>query len=337
LKSYYLQTGNDSLMRLFKILFLIFSAIQAFGQQTVQYSMYMLNPYHYNTAYSGLDESLSLTVVFRKQWTGFNGSPIGGNFNVHLPIEYLNSGFGLAIEFDKIGAYENLQGKFSYNYIIDLNTNYKLSLGGAFRYLQRSVNGELLRAPDGDYENGAILSHNDNLIPFSKVSSNAFTCDAGIYLKSNNLDLGMAIQHLTNPTIKLDANVFMQQFFIRNFIFNFSYLIEINELFSLKPTLLLKTDFIKVQPELGIIFDYRNNIFGGISLRGYDEKSLDAFMIMAGLKIANKFTLAYAYDIGISGLNNFHSGSHEIILNYNLREPIGKELPSKVIYNPRFF
>jgi type IX secretion system PorP/SprF family membrane protein len=306
------------------------------AQQPAQYSMYMLNPYHYHSAYGGLDESLSATGVFRKQWVNFPGSPLGFSFNAHLPIEYIKSGVGLSMEHDVIGAYSNTFVRASYNYIIDFGDNGKLSVGGAFRFMQKTLDGSLLRSPDGNYEGGIILSHNDNLIPQIKVSSSTVSADAGIYYKHRKFEAGLTALNLTSPKLTLDVGTIQQIRYVRNFILTGSYRWDINDKMSLHPSFLLKTDLIKFQPEIGAIFKYQDNFFGGLTFRGYSKNTKDAVVLIAGLKLNKNFILAYSYDISVSKLTTYNSGSHEVILNYNLNRAIGKEIPAKVIYNPRF-
>ena len=89
------------------------------AQQPAQYSLFMLNKYAYNNAYNGLDQSLSITGVFRKQWTTFPGSPLNFNFTAHLPLEMISSGVGFGVEYDALGAYTNITVRGSYSYILD--------------------------------------------------------------------------------------------------------------------------------------------------------------------------------------------------------------------------
>jgi type IX secretion system PorP/SprF family membrane protein len=123
---------------------------------------------------------------------------------------------------------------------------------------------------------------------------------------------------------------------LRNYIFSAAYRLDLNKDMSLHPSVLLKTDFIKLQPEYGLIFKYQDNFFGGTAFRGYSKNTVDAVVILAGMQITKNIMLAYSYDISISKLSNFNTGSHEIVLNYNLRQPLGKQIPAKVIYNPRY-
>lgn len=310
---------------------LLFSQ-SAQAQQPAQYTMFMFNQYNYNNAYNGLDESLSATAVFRKQWVGFTGTPLNVNFNVHMPIEYINSGIGLGIEYDQIGAYQNMTIKGSYSYILPV-ANGKLSIGLGGRLLQKSLDGTQLLTPQGNYEPG-VIDHQDPNVPNGKEQGISFSVDFGAYYKHKRFEVGIAAINLTQPTIDLatDASVT----YTRAYFLTAAYNININADFVLQPNLLIKTDFVKFQPEIAAILSYKNTFFGGLSFRGYDATSVDAVAFLAGMQITPNIKLAYSYDLSLGSLQGFNSGSHEVMLNYNLNKKIGKEIPAKVIYNPRF-
>jgi type IX secretion system PorP/SprF family membrane protein len=158
--------------------------------------------------------------------------------------------------------------------------------------------------------------------------------DFGAYYKHEKFEVGIAATNLTQPTIDLatDASVTYN----RAYFLTATYNITLSDDFSLHPHLLLKTDFVKFQPEIAAIVKYRDTFFGGISFRGYDANSVDALAFLAGMQITPNIRLAYAYDLSIGSLQSYNSGSHEVVLNYNLNKKIGKEIPAKVIYNPRF-
>lgn len=323
-------------MNVLKYLLLSFSLFAAttwsWAQQPAQYSLHMLNKYAYNNAYNGMDESLSLTAVFRKQWVGFAGSPLNVNFSAHLPIEFISSAAGLGVEYDAIGAYKNLSIRGSYSYVLDFGKKGKLSMGVAGRFLQKNLDGSKLLTPTGNYETG--IDHNDPNVPTINESGMSFSLDAGLYYKHDFFELGFSAVNLTQPTLTLatDASVTYN----RAYFFSASGNIKLSEKFYLHPSFLLKTDFVKFQPEIAAILKWNNNIFGGVAFRGYDKNATDAFIIMAGMHITKNIMLAYSYDISIGSLQSYNSGSHEVVLNYNLNKKIGKEIPAKVIYNPRF-
>jgi hypothetical protein len=105
---------------------------------------------------------------------------------------------------------------------------------------------------------------------------------------------------------------------------------------SIEPSVFLKSDLIQTQIEFSTLVNYNDNIFGGVSIRGYNSNSIDAVVILAGYKLSERVTLAYSYDLTLSGLKHVSNGSHEVLINYNLNRPIGKGILPKIIYNPRF-
>ena len=305
---------------------------KSFAQQPAQYSLFMLNKYHYNPAYNGLDESLSLTSVFRKQWVGLTGAPLNVNFNAHLPIEYLSSGVGLGFEYDVIGAYKNLSIRASYSYSLDFGDKGKLSLGMAGRFLQKNLDGSQLLTPQGDYESG--INHNDPIVPIVNETGSSFSFDVAAYYKHAFFEIGIAAINLTQPTLQLATEAKVT--YNRAYFLNASGTIKLNNFLDLHPSFLLKTDFVKFQPELALLIKWNENVFGGVAFRGFDTLSLDAVVFIAGMHITPNLMLAYSYDLSIGSLNSYNSGSHEVVLNYNLNKKIGKEIPSKIIFNPRF-
>jgi type IX secretion system PorP/SprF family membrane protein len=309
-------------------------ALQA--QQPPQYSMYMLNKYNFNPAYAGLDNSLSITGVFRKQWVNLESSPVTQNINAHMPLYYLRGGFGINIENDQLGAERNTSGSISYNYFVPVSKKSLLSFGISGGVIQKSLDGSKLRAPDGDYTEPPIIDHNDFLIPIGKISATAPLINAGVYFYSEKLEIGVSANNLIEPTATLNAEELVNIKFIRNYFFSFAYSFEISRDLTIQPSFFAKSDLVQTQLELSTIVKYSDNIFGGASFRGYNSNSIDAVIFIAGYKLNEKVTLAYSYDLTLSGLNSVSKGSHEILLNYNLNKLIGKGTPPKIIYNPRF-
>lgn len=95
------------------------------------------------------------------------------------------------------------------------------------------------------------------------------------------------------------------------------------------------SDGTQHQTSVGATFRFRENIFAGVAYRGYSGPTTDAVIIMGGLNINEKFSMAYAYDITLSPLRSVQNGSHEISLKYNLRQRIGAGVPPPVIFYPR--
>lgn len=292
----------------------------------------MFNKFVVNSAFSGLDESLSMTGQFRKQWMGFPATPLHFNFNAHMPLIFLKSGVGLGFEYDQLGAAENLRINAAYNYIFDFKDLGQLSCGISIAFLQRSIDGSLILTPEGFYENG--VNHNDPLLPVSKTSAQSLALDFSLYYKHRFFEFGISGIQLNEPVAQF-TNAFNYTD-RRNFFIFAQGNIRLNESFILQPVYLLKTDLNKFQNECSLILEWNEFLSAGLSFRGFETYSVDALSIMAAVRINQHLRVAYAYDISLGSLQNYNSGSHELILNYNLRKEIGHKIPEKVIWNPRF-
>ncbi len=319
------------------LLFVLFIMGQGLAQQAPQYSMYMLNKYAFNPAYAGLDNSLSVTGVFRRQWSGLVGGPTTQNVNAHMPLYYLGGGIGINLENDELGAERNTLASLSYNYFLPVSKTSMISVGLSAGVVQKSLDGSKLRTPDGQYlAEPPTIDHQDNFVPQGKVSAVAPVFNAGLYFHHERFEAGLAVSHLSQSTTRLEAIESVNITYIRNYFFNLATQFEIGRSFSLHPSVLVKSDLTQTQMEFSAILKYGDNIFGGASFRGYTSNSTDAVVFLAGYKLNERVTLAYSYDLTLSGLSNVSQGSHEVMLNYNLNKAIGKGKLPKIIYNPRY-
>ena len=312
-------------------------AIGAVAQQAPQYSLSMLNPSAYNQANAGLEHSLVMTGVYRQQWSGLKGAPVTQHINAHLPLYVISSGAGLRVENDVIGAHTVTQALVSYNYQMELGRSSLLSLGMSAGFLQYSLDGNKLRAPEGTYAE-PVFTHNDQLLPDGTVRAGVPIFEIGVFAQLKKLEVGIAMQPVYAPALQASSgtNDFSLQT-VPHYNASLAYTIEVNDLLTLRPSFLVKTDIAETQTEISLIARWRENIFAGASFRGFTNTSRDAAVLLAGIKLNEKTTLAYAFDIPLSALNVANRGSHELLIRYNLNKPIGAGKLPPVIYNPRFF
>lgn len=304
------------------------------GQQTSLQTLYFLNPLGWNPAAAGSEDAVVLTGAIRQQWVGLSGAPSTQWLNGHLPLYYLRSGVGLQVFNDRQGALRrtDISGAWSYSIVSNKTTQFRAGLGVGF--VQASVDGSVLRAPDGQYEGGSF-THNDGVIPLTKMSAGAPDFSAGLFFRYKQLQMGASATSIFQPGLLLTADNTLRYQFIRNFHFSASYQLRVGEAIVLQPSVFFRTDLIKMQAEATILGTFKNNIFAGVSFRGYNARTVDAVSVLAGLRLKGGFSLAYAYDAGLSKLQSVHSGSHEVLLGYRFKAP-GKGRPPRIIFNPRF-
>src|SRR5690606_21118280 len=71
---YFIQMKKHIYSIILLMAVLLFQETQA--QQDPQYTQYMYNMNVVNPAYAGSKESLSLTALYRNQWSGMEGNPV---------------------------------------------------------------------------------------------------------------------------------------------------------------------------------------------------------------------------------------------------------------------
>jgi type IX secretion system PorP/SprF family membrane protein len=303
------------------------------AQQAAQYSLYSFQKYQFNPAYAGLDGSVSGTAGFRKQWLGLEGSPTNQILHVHAPVYYLHGAVGMSIEHETLGASDNLAAKISYAYHIPMGETGILSLSVGGGMMQRTLDGTKLRTPDGKYE-GNTIRHNDLLLLETAMTATIPTVTTGAYFQQENFEVGVGVDNAWAGKVSLAKGISIAP--RRNYYLNVQYNKNVSDQIALQPSIFVKSDAIQTQTEVSLLIKYNENIFVGASYRGYNKVTQDAVIVIAGLKVNPNMMLAYAYDVTLSPLQYVSTGSHELLLSYNLNKIIGKGLPPKIIYNPRF-
>ncbi|MEL6389315.1 MAG: PorP/SprF family type IX secretion system membrane protein [Bacteroidota bacterium] len=300
------------------------------AQQLPQWTQYLQNKYAINPAYAGLDKSVSVTAGIRSQWTQLPGAPKTQVINAHVPLYFLSGAMGVSIANDETGPLRRTSAMVSYNFVYD--TPFGLfSFGASLGGQQVNLNGSALRTPDGIYVDNSI-DHQDPRLLAGTATGFQPIWTLGAYYVRDLLEVGLSIDRFPNLGAEAGSTTFTNSSSVSLMA---SYQYPLNEAITIEPNVLLKTDGVVTQVDLGIL-GYYERLIGGLSLRGYGQNSIDALGILAGTKVSKHVRISYSFDIGLSGLGVVQDGTHEFVVNYNLNKPIRTgELP-KIIYNPRF-
>lgn len=317
----------------FRLLLLFFLVQSAIAQNAQQFTNYTFNQLTFNPAYTGFDNAIQATALYRTQWTGVNGNPAQISFAAHSPLNFANSNAGIYVMNDMMGAQRVTHFHLSYAYRKTFSFG-NISLGVSAGLFQQQLRGNELKAPQGDYSNG--INHNDDLIPNSVVNTLVPEFNTGIYFNTKGLQLGISANNISSGNSKLETatgitSINFNRFYTALGLYN----ISLGKKLTLIPSALLKTDFIFYQTDFTLILQHKNNIYLGTAFRGNSSKSIDAASVLFGFNVLKNIRIGYSYDISVSGLNTASNGSHELFVNYRL--PL-KDLikPGKKIYSPRF-
>jgi|SRR5688572_4424205 len=271
----------------------------SYGQQDPQFSQNMFNRLYTNPAYAGSSDGICGTLMYRDQWTGFDGSPKSGLFTVDAPVNFLHGGLGISVlAADELGFEKTFQAKLAYAFRFNIGQG-NLAIGIDAGMVQKSL--------DGDWKYDQTQG-TDPLVPTESVSGNVFDMGAGIYYNSDKLYLGASATHLTEGEIDYDD--FTTQL-VRHYYFMGGYRIEFSPAVSLTPSFHVKNVEDQTQVDINANLHFNNRFWIGGSYR-----LEDAFVILAGLNITPNLRLGYSYDVTTSDLQDYSSGSHEVMLGY---------------------
>ncbi len=306
-----------------------------YGQFQTQYSLNAFDPLMFNPAYRTTNNTGVFNLHGRKQWTTIEGTPFSQAANLLLPIPIRNTAITLNIQNEGIGIQKNLSIALGANYAYELNKTNKFIIGAQFNYINRQLNGSLIRTPEGIYSQGTII-HSDDMLPTLRVGGNTIGMNIGLSWIGKNMYSSFSIQNVNNPKINFNNNRVNIEY-LKNYYFIFGIDIKMSDIWVIKPNVFIKTDAIQTQNDMNIFLEYKS-VFGfGIGYRGLLQNNKDALIGNIEVKLGENYKLYYAYDFSISSLNSLNPATHELLLTYNLGNVFGTGKLPPTIYNPRFF
>lgn len=281
------------------------------AQSEPQYTGTFAMPSAVNPAAAGCAGLTSATAAFRQQWVGFDGAPRQFLLSVDTELAFLRNfhGLGLTAVQDKTGPVTALNLAASYSYHIYLDKGI-LGLGARFGvYNVKFESGDLHTSPSGlqdDYH-----QESDEALSGADDSQSAFDVGLGAFFQSEASFISLSLAHLTAPDLELKNGARLN---VRPVL-----LVGGGRLLgrdvkarSFEPRLAFMTDFASWQLELMANFNFNRFFWAGVGVR-----LQDALPVAAGVRLRNGLDISYAYDISLSRLKRYNSGSHEVVARYS--------------------
>lgn len=287
------------------------------AQQDPQFTQYMYNTMTVNPAYVGSKGHAMILGLARTQWVGFKDAPDTQTLGFDTPIGNTGVGLGVNLVNDKLGP--------SHETYLDANVAYKIETGEEGNVaLGLKLGGRLLNI---DWSKG---NYRDNDPLFEKNINNKFmpTIGAGVYYYTSKWYAGLSVPNFldsehydkTKEKNYETATERMHFFLIAGYVF------DLGESVKFKPASLLKaTQGAPISLDVSANFLFNDKFRAGLAWR-WD----DSIAALLGFQVTKSLNIGYAYDLTTSNYNVTNSGTHEIMLRYE----IFKELRMK---SPRFF
>lgn len=306
--------------RILLIAFILLS-FWTYSQQDSQFTQYMYNTVNINPAYAGSRGVLSIFGLHRNQWVGLDGAPVTNTLSLNSPINNSNVGLGLSFINDRIGPSDENSISADISYSVKTSETAKLSFG-----LKATAN--LLNV---DFNKLSRYNQTDVLGQNNVDSRFSPNIGAGIYYHSDKTYIGLSVpnfletKHFDKGASNLSsasvASERMHYYLIGGHVF------DLSESIQFKPAVLGKlVQGAPLQLDLSANFLFNDKFTLGGAYR-WDA----AFSGMLGFQVSDSLMIGYAYDMEVTKLANYNSGSHEIFLRYELFKNYDK------VISPRFF
>jgi type IX secretion system PorP/SprF family membrane protein len=297
--------------RVVLVLVVLFTVLSVKAQQDPQYTQYMYNTMSINPAYAGSRGHLSMSALARSQWVGVNGAPDTQTFSVNAPVGYSRVGLGFNIINDKLGP--STETYFDGNISYTINT----SSEGKFAFGMR-LGGRMLSLDwsKGRFQNPEALFNNNINNKFSP------TLGAGVFFYKPNWYIGLSVPNFLRTEHYDD---FIESVSVErlHYFLMAGYVFDLTEDIKFKPAILSKiVEGAPLSLDVSANFLFNEKFSLGTAYRLGDSISA-----IVGFQISERLTLGYSYDLTTSNYNNYNSGSHEVMLTFNILEKVRLKCP----------
>lgn len=291
-------------IRIYIVIMALGMAMKTAAQQDPMFSQYMFNTLIINPAYAGSADKISAVAVHRSQWVNFEGAPRSQTLSVHSPLRAEAISVGGSIINDAFGPVKQTAvfGDVSYRIFFP---NSKLSFGlkaGANLFSANLLSLNPLVADDQAFQANIRTKFMPNI-------------GFGAMWYSKKWFVGLSTPRLIeNRILKGDLPDFkynrerIHAFLIAGYVF------RINDYIKCKPTTLIK--IVNGAPpgvDLTVNFLLYEKLWIGSMYRWNDS-----FGMLLQYEVNNKLKFGYAYDYIISDLSRYTTGSHEIMIGYDI-------------------
>ena len=300
----------------FSLLLLGYENLNA--QQLPLFSEYMFNTLEINPAYAGFRDALTVTTMFRKQYTGFKTAPQSAFLSADMPISDKKVGIGIKLLDDRgevtktIGA----QGVYSFKVPTGVNSNLSFGLQAGFYNFKT------------DFTKVAVHDLNDPAFS-QNVNSLNLNFGTGLFFNTEKFYLGLSSPNFIRNSFSTSHNRGQHSEMKQkmHLYLHSGYVFKLNESLHLKPSFLVRG--VVGAP---ISYDINTNLWiSDVLGLGLSYRNKTAMVGIVDLKVLAGLHLGYAYDYVTSKYTIISKGSHEVILRYEFSRK------QEGLLSPRYF
>jgi len=298
------------------LLGIVLHSVSVVAQQQVSASQYMFNGLFLNPGSAGSHSYATSSLLHRSQWAQVEGAPTTSMVAFDAPLMKQKVGAGFTIVHDRIGITKDLDISGNFAYHMRIGSRSKLAFG-----LRAGVSIYSAQLSDLRYwdTNDQVLDRNFTNVPVAKFGF-------GLYWYSTDAYLGLSAPTLfaADKGINSVNDSIQHRYYSSHYYLQAGKVYPLSESLDIKPNVLVKfAPNAAVQADLNCNLLFRERLWFGV---GYRTGA--AFIGMVEYVISQQLRIGYAYDMAASRLRRYTTGSHEIMIGFDLgREPITMKSP----------
>lgn len=274
---------------------------QLFAQNNIQYTQFFFNKMAYNPAYAGSRDALTLGAQYRNQWSGITGAPRTGTVYAHFPFLSNRNGAGIGITNDQIGKVSITKTDLSYAYRIPMGNSGNLGIGISAQFEYGQI----------DWTKAEVLDVDDEHVPAGAESYMKPNFGAGLFYSDKKFFVGLSVPQLLRNTLFINGEEKVSQ--LSSYYLMGGVMLPISASVWFKPTAMLSYNpHAPFEADINASFLFMEKLWLGATYRlGDSVDGIIQYIFSPRLKAG------IAYDFTTSELNNYTSGSWEILVEYS--------------------
>ena len=274
------------------------------AQNEAHFTHFAFNRLPFNPGFTGSDEALKISGLYRHQWAGIEGAPRSAFFSAQTPFANGRSGIGATVLTEEIGFVRQTNVALNYAYNLKLREGLSLRMGVSGALMTNSI----------DWTISEPLNPDDQRIGTTSENNSSPNFGAGVVLDGQGFFAGVSMPRLLDPPLYDEV---AGSFEDNNKFYRPLYLMAgleqpLGDKLSFQPTILVSYyENAPLDVDLNAMLFVNNSVGFGASYRLDD--SID-FLLQ--FKLAQRLMVGVAYDYTISDLNDFSDGSFEVMASY---------------------
>ena len=310
------------------LLFGILFPVLVYGQQEGHTTQFMYYKLGYNPGFAGTNEAPSAAAIYRNQWLGIEGAPQMQILTFNMPLLNQRVGVGANLVRQSIGITELITLDGVYSYRFPLGRGY---LGIGIQGSIRSLNVNFL---DPRLQ-GTQPIEIDPAVPDLHQRRFLFNFGTGVYYQGSKFYVGLSAPRLLASNIDFGETVQRVSREVQHVYFMGGISLQAGENLRFQPQALIK--FVPHAPmdaDVNLSAIISERYITGVTYRlgGSSSGFGESIDILLAAQISKMILLGFSYDITLSELRDFNTGSMEVLLRFSFGKSEGED-----IVNPRFF